>query len=637
MKLFTAWVEIEARKDKYRAGVRDLKRTTERDTREMGKIWERHGRSIQKVGLVIAGVGAGITASVGLLAKSFVSAAVDMEKMMKGLTAVAGSASEAATQLKELREVAKLPGLGLSEAVQASINLQAVRFSAEKAATFLKVMGNALATVGKGREDLAGVVRGMSQMQSRGKVLAEEINQISERIPQFRAAMLDAFGTATSEDIQKMGITVEEFLDRTVAELAKLPAVAGGTANAIENLRDAWFQLRVELGQHLLPAFTKIVDMLASAVQWFNDLSATQQKMIAWGTGIGLALGTIATALGGIIAVLPSVITGFTVLNAMSWGITGVGIAGVAAAITGLAIALDRYGRSKSNAFRELETIKNNAAGITAGIDDVTRAIGELQKHAEDGKTEVSLLGVGIKSMGADVLPIEEQIKRLTGRLQDLNLQLIINEEGLGKTYTEQQAQRARAYGWEVKNIDDTTKDVIKTYEELIGTFNKWTSITGEGYRSTIEDQIAYINELLTNVDKESTAWRGLNNLKRDLRAQDIAGSIETAREYLEIQKGMLDRRLRLIEENAEKARAALFGIDTQDESKFREKERKNRDADLKEAVSVEGTAAKKIIKIKTDTNTVVKKIADDGSLHMKALTNKEIARTTKRTNNIMA
>ena len=463
MKLFTAWVEIEARKDKYQAGVRELRRTTERDTRKMSSIWEKHGRSVQKVGLTIAAVGVGITATVGLLAKSFVSAAVDMEKMMKGLTAVAGSASEAATQLKELREVAKLPGLGLAEAVKASINLQAVRFSAEKAATFLKVMGNALATVGKGREDLAGVVRGMSQMQSRGKVLAEEINQISERIPQFRAAMLDAFGTATSEEIQKMGITVEEFLDRTVAELAKLPAVAGGTANAIENLRDAWFQLRVELGQKLLPAFTKIVDMLASVVDWFNNLSATQQRMVAWGTAIGLALGTIATVLGGIMAILPSVIAGFAALSAISLGPVGLGIVAVGAAVTGLAVAYDQYARSKSNAFQELETIKNNATGITAAIDNITKAIDGVRKAGEEGKKRVSLLPFDVKGLGTDVLPIDEQIKKLTRRFQDLSLQLIVNQEGLGKTFTERQAQMARAYGWEVGKTTEATTEVAES------------------------------------------------------------------------------------------------------------------------------------------------------------------------------
>ena len=54
-----------------------------------------------------------------------VKAATTMESLERGLRAVAGGAAQADAQLIGLREVAKLPGLGLQEAVQGAGNLQA--------------------------------------------------------------------------------------------------------------------------------------------------------------------------------------------------------------------------------------------------------------------------------------------------------------------------------------------------------------------------------------------------------------------------------------------------------------------------------------------------------------------------------
>jgi len=418
-----------------------LKATLIKSERELRKSTEKMKQNVKQVSTAMVGFGVAVGASFGLLTKTFIDAGVQMEKMMKGLTAVAGSSAEATKQLEELREVAKLPGLGLGEVVKASINLQAVRFSAEKATFFIAEVGNALATVGKGRAELEGVVRGMQQMQSRGKVLAEEINQISERVPQFRAAMLDAFGPqgATSEGIQKMGITVEEFLERTVKELAKLPRVAGGTANAIENLRDAWQQLATSLGQVLLPAFTKIVEALAKVVDFLNNLTDTQKSIIAWATVVTAGIGVLATALGGLGLLLPGITASMTAFAAVfgtlatvGLGPISVGIVAIGLAVTGLALAFKEYGKSREAVRLEEDTatLKRNIAGLETEVGRYTKAIAEIEKQARRGKKEISLLGTslaksgGVPGFGAQVLPIEEQLERVQKRLKGVLVEL---------------------------------------------------------------------------------------------------------------------------------------------------------------------------------------------------------------------
>ena len=217
-------------------------------------------------GLGIASVG------IGLLGKKlfdtgaiFVNAAADMEKLMQSLEASTGSAAKAADEFAKLQEAAKLPGLGLREVTQAVVNLQAVDFAAEQAIETVTQFGNALALVGRGKNELDGVTLALTQMQAKGKVFAEEINQIAERVPQIRKVMLQAFGTANSEDLQKMGITARQFVEGVTTELAKLPRVIGGTANAFENFGDTVFQLQARLGRLVLPQVTGFLDALSGS------------------------------------------------------------------------------------------------------------------------------------------------------------------------------------------------------------------------------------------------------------------------------------------------------------------------------------------------------------------------------------
>lgn len=197
---------------------------------------------------------------------SAIKAAGDMEALTKGMIAVSGSSEKAQENIKQLKEVAKLPGLGFEEAIRGSINLQAAGLSADKSQRALKAFGNALATVGKGRAELDGVVLALQQIQSKGIVSAEEINQLNERLPQIRKAMQDAFGTADTEVLKKMGIRSEEFITKIIGEFEKLPPVANSFNNSVENLQDAWQQFLAGEGSKLLVWAQALIDALTNIV-----------------------------------------------------------------------------------------------------------------------------------------------------------------------------------------------------------------------------------------------------------------------------------------------------------------------------------------------------------------------------------
>lgn len=236
------------------------------------------------VGIVVAG----LTLGLGALAKAAMSAAeevakfalqsshvaADFESARMGLAVYAKSAEDLAKQLEDLREIARLPGLGFEEAIRGSTMLQAVGFSAGLAERALMALGNAIATVGGGKADLDGVVRALMQIESKGKISAEEINQLQERVPQIRAAMLAAFGTADTEQLGKQGLDSQTFITGIIAELEKATKVTGGMKNAWENLADSWKMAVVSFGEQVNTLLGPTIDKLSEFLDKMSSSGA---------------------------------------------------------------------------------------------------------------------------------------------------------------------------------------------------------------------------------------------------------------------------------------------------------------------------------------------------------------------------
>ena len=265
--------------------------------------------SMQEVGAAASQLGGIMSAAITAPMIGFSIAAgragIQMDSLKRGLTAVTGSSAETEVQLKRLKEIAKLPGLGMAEAVQGSINLQAAGMSAALAESALTGFGNALATDGKGKADLEGVQMALSQIMSKGVISAEEINQLAERVPQIRKIMESAFGTSNTEQLQKLGISSEEFVRKITVELNKLPKVAGGAQNAWENMTDGIQSALVSMWPTIEPIFTKLTDWVSKAAEWFEKLPGPVK-------GFGLALAGILAVGGPALLVTGQLVTAWT-------------------------------------------------------------------------------------------------------------------------------------------------------------------------------------------------------------------------------------------------------------------------------------------------------------------------------------
>lgn len=224
-------------------------------------------RAMRNVGNAARGVGEAIrtaadatrlldAAQASFATVTGVQAAMAYDSQVRGLAAYAKNAQELQAQLARLQEIAKLPGLGLTEVRAGVLQLEAAGLNAQTAERALMAFGNALALVGKGKSELDGVILALGQIASKGSISAEEINQIAERVPQIRQVLVSAFGTASTEAIQKMGISADQAIKRIIAGLEQLPKATTSALTTFENLQDALEQAFLPIGRGILDIFS---------------------------------------------------------------------------------------------------------------------------------------------------------------------------------------------------------------------------------------------------------------------------------------------------------------------------------------------------------------------------------------------
>lgn len=237
-----------------------------------------------------------------------IAAGTKMDTLRRALTAVSGSSEQANRKLEELKEVAKLPGLAFAEAIEGQVRLQAVGVEAGRATRILKAFGNAIATTGGGRAELARVTLQIGQLSAKGKILAQDLRPIIEAAPAVGAALREAFGSVDPQDIEKLGLSTDEFLDTLATQLEKLPQVSRGPKVVFEDLGDALLRAGEAASKSLLPALTRMVEVATALLNQFSNLNP---GIIAAATGFAIllaAVGPVLSALGSLTVIMSALV-----------------------------------------------------------------------------------------------------------------------------------------------------------------------------------------------------------------------------------------------------------------------------------------------------------------------------------------
>lgn len=394
-------VEIGAKIDALKKGLSDASASVTAFSSEVSNRMSGVADSIQSVAIP-AGIAA---AAMGAMGLSAVKAFGRLESLEKGLAAVAGSTDAAKKQLDDLREVAKLPGLGLEEAVRGSISLQAIGISADVAKNAILQFGNAVATVGKGRAELDRALYGLQQLANTDFPLGEDLNIIKDAIPQVSKLLDEAFGANRSDALAKMGVTSQQVVDVILEGLAGLPRVAGGVENAFENMGDSLTEAWQEIGKAINDslnfegALNKVGDALGGMVTWFRNLSPVARDMIVYfaaGTAGTLAL---VAALGAIVTIAPIVFGAVTLM-------TG-GIAAVVAAVAVAAIAIANNWYNISRAIQEHNArILSNLSKFSGVLASFAKTLGATNVYAS---LTAAQIGLSVSSKNLNKRLIDER------------------------------------------------------------------------------------------------------------------------------------------------------------------------------------------------------------------------------------
>lgn len=366
----------------------------QRSFRESDAITQQFSKGIGRVGASLETVGRSLTTSltvpITLMAGVAAKAYGDIDQLKRGLDAYGIS-------LDEIKKTAKLPGLGIEEAAKSTITFASVKFNAETSAKAVREFGNALIYSGRGKEELTGIATAFAQMKGKGNVMAQEINQIAERLPMIRDLMMQAFGTSDTEILQKRNISADNFLEQIVKQMEKLPRVAGGFKVGFENVVDS-----LKLGSYeivsvadklfnLSERLNSLSGIIDQAVLAFKGLSPEMQKLIFGTVGLTAVLGPLSVAVGVAIKSYGALIAGSGALIASITGIVAV-VGGAIALWVDYAATQNRI----SNATKTLADVETEARKSiheqALAIQNQTDVLNNSKSSLEDRKKAVRAL-----------------------------------------------------------------------------------------------------------------------------------------------------------------------------------------------------------------------------------------------------
>lgn len=395
-----------------------------------------------------------ITAPLIAVGAAAVKTTTDLDALRQGLVKVTGSSAEAERQLARLKVISKQPGLGFEEAIKGSLRLQSAGLSAKQAEGALREFGNAIAAVGGGKEQLDGVTVALSQIASKGKVTAEEINQIAERFYGVREVMQRAFGTSDTEILQAAKLTANEYIDGMVEVLSQDKRVGNSLKNQFETAQDSIKESLDRIGTAIAPRVADVFEKIASAIERvtlaFSKMPREKQDLLTR-LGLGtLVAGPILQVIGNV-ASLASKLEALGVGAKVLAGLTRGGVIGAAVgAIALIGTAFYTYSVDKQARKTEEEAARPYYLDAEQKIRDNRQKISDIESAAtarrqqSGGGDSAYLAGIG-----GLLNPSEEaEIKRLkeeNAKLESISSTLRTKAQAYQKRLADEQARQKQS------------------------------------------------------------------------------------------------------------------------------------------------------------------------------------------------
>jgi len=212
--------------------------------------------------------GGGALAGVGAAAAGFTAAAragveykSTLDKLNRSFETLLGNQRAAASHLAELRGFAERTPFEFVEVARASQRFQAMGIEAQKVLPLLHDMGNAVASIGGGKDELDRVALAIAQVNAKGRVMTQEMNQLSEvGISGWKA--LQAETGKSREELVKMVEAGEVSAETFNAAFHRMYGSSNAMQKQMETLSGATSTLKDKGRELLADGFTPLHGML---------------------------------------------------------------------------------------------------------------------------------------------------------------------------------------------------------------------------------------------------------------------------------------------------------------------------------------------------------------------------------------
>lgn len=504
-----------------------------------------------------------LTLPLGLAAGAAVKTFADFDRLEKGLDVFADTSTSGAEELEKLLDVVRdaRTTLDLKSAASASLQLQAVGISADRARETIKQLGIAATVSGSQAEDIGEITRQFAQALSVGRVLEQDLRIIKSRIPAIGKVLQEEFGTVTAEGLREANISADEFVDRLTKAIAsneQFQNVQISLAKAIETFGINTQIAASKLGQlisetldlpNLLSKITNEIDRLTN---FFTSLSEQQRKSIVnFGlilASIGPVVYIVGTLTKGIRVLYRTMITlGLTSLNVVKYFQTlGRALTILTATTTTATRSMVAFNVVAGNLLLPLiavagavtlgkaayDNFRNSVAKANRALDTINRANVESKAKVEEARKEIAQY-ISILENN------EKSIFRADSALESLN------------EATNNQFRSVKVLGEEVIGLQEAQDAYFKSIENA------------EKLRILREEQQSLKNEINATRDAMASGLITTENFKTGLEFGAYAGSQFTS--SLQDLGGKTDNDLKILEDNLKKINEQISTLGEQE------------------------------------------------------------------------
>lgn len=265
-------------------------RPAKKGMKEAEKAVRDGSKNINKTLGSLKGALAGVFVGFGgaQLAKDFLAASIEMDRMSKALAASTGGMTQGASATKFLRMESERLGLVFQSQIKDYSQLAAssigTQLEGQKTRDVWTSLAQAATALQLSAADTTGVIWALRDMMSKGSVQSEELKrQLGNRLPGAFQIASDAMGVTTKQLIKMMEtgkLMTDDFLPKFAMELDKRFGSAWKNASKsmqaeTNRMLNAWFEFRVEFmrATELDKTYVKSVKALADALETMGKYS----------------------------------------------------------------------------------------------------------------------------------------------------------------------------------------------------------------------------------------------------------------------------------------------------------------------------------------------------------------------------